>query len=199
MSGYGPCREWRALGWATTARQLFPSITPSSSSKTIFRRWRVLRRLSIWQENARGAIPLLRRVLLLRPADQTAHAMLAAMAYKQRDCQSSVEHFGRAATVISSQALALDQYATCLAVLKRPEEAIAVLQKLVTLKPADPQVRMKLATIEFNNQRASDVIQTLRPLVESATPDPDALELVSAAYEAVGDTPRAMEALRKAI
>jgi len=149
--------------------------------------------------NARGAIPLLRRVLLLRPADQTAHAMLAAMAYKQRDCQSSVEHFGRAATVISSQALALDQYATCLAVLKRPEEAIAVLQKLVTLKPADPQVRMKLATIEFNNQRASDVIQTLRPLVESATPDPDALELVSAAYEAVGDTPRAMEALRKAI
>ncbi|PYU86208.1 MAG: hypothetical protein DMG08_30195, partial [Acidobacteria bacterium] len=35
--------------------------------------------------NTRGAIPLLRRVLLLRPADQTAHAMLAAMAYKQRD------------------------------------------------------------------------------------------------------------------
>lgn len=149
--------------------------------------------------NTRGAIPLLRRVLLLRPADQTAHAMLAAMAYKQRDCQSAAEHFGRAATAISSQALALDQYATCLAVLKRPDEAISVLQKLVTLKPADPQVRMKLATIEFNNQRASDVIQTLRPLVESATPDPDALELASAAYDDVGDTPRAVEALRKAI
>ncbi len=145
------------------------------------------------------AIPLLERLLLVRPDDQTAHAMRAAMAYKHRDCQSATEHFSHAGAVISSQASALDEYAACLAMLKRRDEAISVLQKLVALKPADPRARMKLAAMEFMGQRAKDVIQTLRPLVENETPDPDALDLVSAAYEVTGDTPQALETLRRAI
>jgi tetratricopeptide (TPR) repeat protein len=145
------------------------------------------------------AIPLLEHILRLQPTNETAHAMLAALAYKQGDCQSAAEHFSRAAGLISSQAAALEEYAACLAALKRLDQAIPVLEKLVALKPADRQVRMNLATIQLNDQHAKDVIETLRPLVESAPPDPDALELLSAAYEAVEDTPRAVEALRKAI
>ncbi len=148
---------------------------------------------------SKRAIPLLERVLLLRPADQTAHAMRAAMAYKDRDCQSATEHFSQAGAIISSQASALDEYAACLGVLKRRDEAISVLQKLVALTPADPRARMKLAAMQFMDQRANDVIGTLRPLVENAIPEPEALDLLSAAYEVGGDTPHAVEVLRGAI
>jgi tetratricopeptide (TPR) repeat protein len=146
-----------------------------------------------------SAVPLLKRILSVRPTDQTAHAMLAAMAYKQGDCQSAAEHFALAARAISSQPAALDQYAACLAVLKRPDDAISVLRSLVGLQPTDRSARVKLAAIQFSGQHATDAIQTLTPLLGSTKPDPDALDLASAAYEAVGDTPQAVETLRRAI
>lgn len=37
-----------------------------------------------------SAIPLLQRVLRLRPDDLTSHAMLAVLAYKKRDCATAV-------------------------------------------------------------------------------------------------------------
>jgi tetratricopeptide (TPR) repeat protein len=147
----------------------------------------------------RDAVRLLKRILSLRPKDQTAHAMIAAMAYKQGDCQTAAEHFGSAANVISSQATALDEYAACLDVLKRPDDAISVLKSLVALQPADRSVRMKLAAMQFNSHRAADAIQTLTPLLENTTPEPDALDLASAAYEALGNTPQAVEMLRNAV
>jgi tetratricopeptide (TPR) repeat protein len=102
-----------------------------------------------------SAVPLLKRILSVRPTDQTAHAMLAAMAYKQGDCQSAAEHFALAARAISSQPAALDQYAACLAVLKRPDDAISVLRSLVGLQPTDRSARVKLAAIQFSGQHAT--------------------------------------------
>ena len=146
-----------------------------------------------------SAVPLLKRILSVRPTDQTAHAMLAAMAYKQGDCRSAVEHFGLAAKAISSQSAALDEYAACLVVLKRPDDAVSVLRSLVVLQPTDHSTRVKLAAMQFNSRHAADAIQTLTPLLEAATPDPDALDLASAAYESLGDTPQAVQMLRRAI
>src|SRR6185369_8047617 len=66
-----------------------------------------------------GAIPLLDRLLKLRPDEPTAHAMRAVMAWKQRDCAAAVTHFERSQTLIASQPDALREFGICLVRLKR--------------------------------------------------------------------------------
>ncbi len=144
------------------------------------------------------AIPLLQHILDLQPTDETAHAMLAALAYKRGDCHSAAQHFTRAAALISSQVPALEEYSVCLATLKQLDLAIPVLQRLIELKPADRKVRMNLAIVQINAHQDRGAIETLQPLLLK-TPDPDALQLLADAQEALSDTPRAVEALRKAI
>src|ERR1700733_13289868 len=47
------------------------------------------------------AVPLLNRILKVRPDEPTTHAMLAALAYKKHDCAAAVEHFQKSAPVLS--------------------------------------------------------------------------------------------------
>jgi cytochrome c-type biogenesis protein CcmH/NrfG len=46
-----------------------------------------------YQAESNRALPLLERVVKLRPDDPTANAMLGVVKYKQHDCASAVEHF----------------------------------------------------------------------------------------------------------
>ena len=82
-----------------------------------------------------GAIPLLDRLLRLRPDEPTAHAMRAVMAWKQRDCPTAVPHFERSRPVIASQPDALREYGICLVRLNRPEAAAPVFQQIVSGNP----------------------------------------------------------------
>jgi tetratricopeptide (TPR) repeat protein len=145
------------------------------------------------------ATPLLDRLLTLRPGDPTAHAMRAVMAWKQQDCETAARHFGLAGEAISSQPSALREYAACLAHLQRPTEAVPVLRRLNTLDPADPRTRYRLSAAQFMAKAYADAIESLSPLTSGAHADPEALDLASAAWEAMGDTPRAVAALRQAI
>src|SRR5437764_4174523 len=83
------------------------------------------------------AVPLLERIVKLRPEDPTSHAMLGIFAYKQHDCASAVKHFRLSQQLIGSQPAALAQYASCLMELQRPEDAVAVFQKIQELQPDD--------------------------------------------------------------
>lgn len=152
-----------------------------------------------YQAGNQAAVPFLNHLLKLRPGDPTANAMLAVLNYQQGNCAGAVAHFERAGQLVDSQIDALHAYATCLAKLKRFEEAAAVLQKAVTLRPNDPRERHILASAELMARKPQQALSTLQPLLGNASPDSNTLELASRAYEDSGDTPNAVTTLRQAL
>jgi len=151
-----------------------------------------------YETGAPDAGALLRHVLKLVPGDPTAHAMLAALAYKAGDCTDAVAHFQSSGAALKSQPAALRQYGICLGKLKRYEPAIAIFQELVAMSGSDPRDRLRLASLQLSNGNAAEAITTLQPALD-AHPDPGVLSLASQAYEEAKDTPKAVELLHQAI
>jgi len=141
----------------------------------------------------------LKRLLTLRPAEPTAHAMLGAIAWKGGDCAAAVQHFRQAAATVNDQPDALREFGACLLKLKRPEDASRVFQQLTALQPDDPRARYSLAVSLMESTRFQDAIAVLDPLTKAAAPDPIALELASSAHESLGATPEAVTLLRQAV
>ena len=146
-----------------------------------------------------SAIPLLKRLLRLRPNDQTSHAMLAILSYQQGDCPTAVDHFAKAGSLLQSQLPALHAYAICLVKLKRLDQAATVFEEALALNPQDAQERRLLASIQVMAHKPQGAIATLSPLLADGSPDPGTLELASAAYEDAHDTDKAVDTLRRAI
>ncbi|PYU87118.1 MAG: hypothetical protein DMG51_03330 [Acidobacteria bacterium] len=90
-----------------------------------------------YQEGNQSAMPLLNHLLQLRPADPTAHAMLAVLEYRQGHCGAAVPHFEKAGQLLDTQLDALHALATCLVRLKRLDGAAATFQRAVALHPDD--------------------------------------------------------------
>jgi tetratricopeptide (TPR) repeat protein len=145
------------------------------------------------------AVPLLERILKQRPDDPTSHAMLATYAYKRNDCPTAVKHFQQSNVVLASQTSGMEEYGICLMQLQRVSEAEPVFQKISMRRSADAHARYNLAVVQFTAKKYPDAIETLQPLLTRTNPDPDTLDLASAAFEEMGDTPRAVELLRHAI
>lgn len=80
--------------------------------------------------------------------------------------------------------------------LNRPADAVAVFRAIVSTHPADRAARYSLASVEMIVGHFQEALDCLQPL---GGEDAQALSLSAAAYEALGDTPRAVEALRQAI
>src|SRR5262249_38252446 len=93
----------------------------------------------------------------------------------------------------------LHAHATCLARLKRLDDATGVLQKAVALRPDDPRERQLLASMQIMSQKPKDALATLQPLLAAGHPTAETLQLVSSAAEGPGDTPQAVSTLRQAI
>ena len=152
-----------------------------------------------YQAGSRDAIPLLNRLLQLRPGDETSHAMIAVLEYKSGNCQSAVGHFDQAGTLLDPQLDAMHAYGTCVVRLKQLDKAIAVFRRSVAAHPEDVRERRLLASIQLMADKPQDAIATLTPLLEAGKPDAETLELASSAYEESGDTTRAVATLRQAI
>jgi tetratricopeptide (TPR) repeat protein len=154
-----------------------------------------------YEAGSRRAVPLLQRILRLRPGDPTAHAMIAVLEYREGNCKAAVEHFDKASAVIGTQLDALHAHATCLVRLQRIDAAIPVLQRAVALDPEHPRQRRLLAAVQLMGGKPQDAIATLAPLLQAphANADAETLGLASAAYEKNGDTPQAVATLRQAI
>jgi len=152
-----------------------------------------------YQAGSRDAVPLLNRLLRLRPGDPTSHAMLAVLEYRDGNCPAAVGHFERAGALLDSELDALHAYGTCLVRMKRLDAAATVFQRTVALRPDDGRERRLLAAIQLMAGQSKEAIQTLTPLLDSGNPDAETLQLASNAYEAIGDTTRAVSALRQAI
>jgi tetratricopeptide (TPR) repeat protein len=152
-----------------------------------------------YQAESKRALPLLERVVKLRPDDPTANAMLGVLKYKQHDCTSAIEHFRASRQLISSQPAALAQYGTCLMNLDKAEDALPIFQRLLALQPDDSHFRYNLAMVQLAAHKPTEAVETLQPLLTATQVDPDVLDLASSAYEESGDTPKAVASLRQAI
>jgi tetratricopeptide (TPR) repeat protein len=153
----------------------------------------------LYEADSREAVPLLNHLVELRPGDPTGHAMLAVLEYRKGDCTAAVPHFDKAGRLLDSQLDALHAYATCLAKLKRLDDAAAVLQRALALRPDDPRERHLLASMQIMGQKPQDALATLRPLLDAGNPTSATLQLASNAAEDAGDTPLAVSTLRQAL
>jgi tetratricopeptide (TPR) repeat protein len=153
----------------------------------------------LYQASDQAAVPLLNRLEELRPGDPTAHAMLAVLAYQKGNCADAVGHFEKAGPLIESQLDALHAFATCLVKLKRLDEATAIFEKAVALRPEDAREHQLLASILLMAKKPQEALATLQPFLEAANVDAGTLQLASRAYEEAGDTPHAVSTLRQAI
>jgi tetratricopeptide (TPR) repeat protein len=152
-----------------------------------------------YQAGSRDAVPLLTRLLRLRPDDQTSYAMLAVLEYRDGNCQAAVGHFAGAGRLLDSELDALHAYGTCLVRLKRLEDATSVFQRTVALRPDDARERRLLASIQLMASKPHDAVQTLMPILEGRDADSETLALAASAYEEAGDTVHAVSTLRQAI
>ena len=142
---------------------------------------------------------LAEHILLLRPDDPTAHAILAEIDSGKANCRDAVGHFQQAGKILDDQPRALSAYGVCLANLNRFNEAIPVFQRLVDLEPNKSNSLYNLALIQWKSNKADDAIGILDALVQGTNPDVSALMLDADIHESKGDTQQAIELLRNAI
>lgn len=152
-----------------------------------------------YETNSAGAVPLLKRLLKLRPADPTAHAMLAVLQFRHGNCAGAIANFEAAGSLLDTQHDAQNAYGTCLVRLRRFDAATGVFEKALALNPDDPRQRQLLAAIQLMARHPQDAVVTLRPLIDGGRANARAMELASSAYEEAGDTPQAVSVLRQAI
>ena len=154
-----------------------------------------------FQANSLDALPFLERLLSLNPDDQMAHAMTAALAFQQKDCAATVDHYQRSPQVVSDDVPGLSQFGACLVHLNRAAEALGVYQRIAELRPQDREALFYLGLAQYGAHHLKDAIQTLLPLTD-AGPEKQraaALNLIAAVYEEDQQTPQAVAALQKAI
>lgn len=142
---------------------------------------------------------LLDRIIRLDPKNETAHAMLASLSFRQKQYDQAIAHFALARHSISNNPLALAEYGICLVHARKLEDGAAVFQRLLELEPNDWHNRYNLGLIQYMNGRFATAIETLKPLVEGPAAEVDALNLIAAAYEANHETLAAAATLRRAI
>ena len=154
-----------------------------------------------FQAGSPQALPFLEKLLRLRPQNQTAHAMMAALAFKHKDCATTVAHYQKSPDVVANNVPALSQFGACLVHLDRPADAVSVFQRIAELRPEIPDARYDLGLAQYGAHRYADAIRTLLPLTEGGPEGQRsaALNLIAAAYEADQQTPAAVAALQEAI
>lgn len=137
------------------------------------------------------------RLLAQLPDEPSANGMAAMLAYRAANYAAAVEHFSRASAAISHQQSAMDAYADSLARMQRDDEARGVLRTIVDRWPSDSAARYNLAVLESRTDATRSALLVLEPLI--AQNNGAALPLAAALHEAAGETPAAVDLLRRAI
>lgn len=137
------------------------------------------------------------RLLAQLPDEPSANGMAAMLAYRAANYTAAAEHFSKAVSVISNQQSAMDAYADSLARLQQDAEALKLLQTVVDRWPSDSTARYNLAVLESRTNETRSALLVLEPLL--AQNDAAALSLAAALHEAAGETPAAVDLLRRAI
>jgi tetratricopeptide (TPR) repeat protein len=149
-----------------------------------------------YEDRSPRAEALLRRIVAIRPDDETSHKLLASLAFRRGDCDSAKAELTKAQPGAGSSADVLREFGSCLVSQKRNLEAVPVFQRVSEMKPQDPDALYDLAAVQFLSRRYRDAIATL-----TSRPDPngEALDLLAESYAAGGQIEKAEAPLREAI
>jgi tetratricopeptide (TPR) repeat protein len=153
----------------------------------------------LFQSQDRRAIPLLERIVKADPNDATAHEMLGVLERKQGNCVGSINQFTLSGESMQSHPASLEADGYCLVQLNQTDKAILVFQQLVALLPDKTYPKYDLAVLLVQSRQNEPALKLLEPMTEAASPDPEILSLAAEAYEANGETPKAVALLRQAI
>lgn len=145
------------------------------------------------------AIPLLKRLLNSDPNDITAHEMLGTLETRAGNCQDAVSQFQLSQDAVAGHPASLEAYGYCLFKLGQIDRAIPVFRQLIPLLPGQSYPSYDLAVLLVATHDDKGAIEVLDPLLTPEQRDADVLSLASQAYEASGDTPRAVALQRQAI
>ena len=142
------------------------------------------------------AIPLLERILAIQ-SNQPAHAMLASSLRNDGNCKAALPHFEASRAAFSGKAEWMEGDAACLAISGDYASALAQYKEL---QKANPQVGYlyDIAWLESRTGKDREALDALEPLLTEAN-YPPALSFGAYLAEQLGDTPRAVDLLRKAI
>jgi len=119
------------------------------------------------------ALTLLNRIVKLLPTEQTAHAMLGAIAFRGKDCPSAIRHFNLSNEFIQSNPIALEENGICLVRMNRLDDAAMEFEKVLALDSNDRVTRLKLAVIYTSAGENRQALEVLAPLLGPAGPEPD--------------------------
>lgn len=153
----------------------------------------------LYKTGDKRAIPLLQRTLKLTPNDPGAYEMLGNLERKAGDCPSAVSDFERSKGFIANHPASLEAYGYCLFELERAADAIPVFRQLIPLLPGHTYPSYDLAVILVSTKDNAEALKVLEPLLTADQSDPDILSLAAQAYEATGNTPKAVALQRQAI
>jgi tetratricopeptide (TPR) repeat protein len=153
----------------------------------------------LYPSGDRRAIPLLEKILKNDPKDETAQEMLGTLERKQGDCQAAVDHFRLSGDAMETHPDALGAYGDCLVRTNHLQDAIPVFERLSALVPQQTWPKYDLAVVLVGVKQNDEAIKVLDPMIAADASDPDVLSLASEAYEATGNTPKAVALLRQAI
>lgn len=142
---------------------------------------------------------LLQRLLVVDPGNETAHAMLGALAFRATRCGDVVTHYQQAQKALANNAAALTEEGICLVETHREASAVPIFERILKLQPDNWQNRYNLALVHYRVRNYGKCIEAVEPLAQAPTPNSDVLNLIAAAYEANHETQRAVSALYKAI
>ncbi len=178
-----------ALGHYQKALKLAPAYLPAleGAAQTAF------------QMGDFRAKPALLKILEQRPGDPVTNGMLGTLAFREHDCAEAVGRFEKASAIISGQRSALTQYGICLSMLGRDGDAVEPFARALAVDPSSLEARYNLALVQWNAHTPEEALKTLQPLLDSESPNVDALTLGAEIHESKDETTTTVELLRKAI
>ena len=143
------------------------------------------------------AADLLRRVLVIRPDDATAHAMLASLDRAKLECSAALPHFKASQKLFDSSPKLQEGYAYCLMATGDAAGAAANYRAVLDSRP-DDTARYNLAVVLWEMHDPDGAWQILQPLLPTQASQ-DVLGLGAQLAEETGHTPEAVQLLRTAI
>ncbi len=152
-----------------------------------------------YKSKDKRAIPLLKTILKLDEKDETANEMLAVLEGRSGECEEAMQHFAVILAAINTHPESLEVYGNCLVQTGQADKAVPIFEQLSALVPQSTYPRYDLAVVLVDTKQNEAAIKVLDQLIAAEPDDADVLSLASDAYEAVGNTPKAVALLRQAI